>query len=66
MTALRVFLATIVATVCGVAGGSGLSTFAAVTDQPDALSGARGTTSAGSRCGSPTSRTRVRVMAGRS
>ena len=40
MSALRVFLATIVATVCGVAGWSGLSTFAAVTDQPDALSGA--------------------------
>ena len=37
MTALRVFL-TIVITVCGVAGGSGLSTSAAAIDQPDALS----------------------------
>ena len=37
MSALRVFL-TIVVTVCGVAGWSGPSTFAAVVDQPDGLS----------------------------
>jgi hypothetical protein len=38
MSALRVFLVTIVVTVCGVAGWSGLSTFAAVIVRPDALS----------------------------